>query len=929
MSRQGGSAAERDVEKPSPLFVSRLAIRTVLCYLVASLVWIVLSDDVAFRLPVPEHEQHIIHTYKGLALVLLMAPLLYWLLHRAEAEVRATETLRQAEAERARQELVTSQLAGRVGTWTLDLDTDELGWSDALLQLAEVKPSRFGGHFGFLAKFMPHDDFARLDYQRDRARLTGEPVRLTCRFDTPRKRTLYFELRSQVERDASGRPRRLVGSAQDVTLRLRARQRLLLTQQRLLSNQRRLLAAFEHAPLGVLIAGRDERVRWLNETARQLLGRERDEPPGGDLFEQLGEDSGAVRRECARLLEGKADRVAFDKALSRPDGTMVWLRANGSLLRDEKGAPRYFVWMLDDISARKEHEHARDEQLRARRLASAVFEFSGEALGVTDAQLRYISVNKAFERVCGYSSAEMAGRHLSVLAADAPQNDPALSALTRSLASQQAWTGELQGQRKGGELFRLLTTVTAVHDDHGAVSNYVVALSDLTQQRQLDARLERLTRTDKLTGLPNRQALEDTIARLVRTEGAAGASIGVILLGYDRFHAVNEVLGTAQADRVLRDAASRLTQSLEEGYFVARYGGARFAVVPPRGISREELAELATHCTNLLRVRCSGASGGEVMLTVSAGVSTTSPERADQAVLLSQAESALVLQEPHEHSTLRFFSPDVASQVSRRLALEAGLLQPGWRDEFQVMLQPKWDIVTKRVTGAEALLRWHSRELGQVAPGEFIDVAEEHSVILEIGRWVVSKVVEALANHRDRCPALRVAINLSARQLEDDCLPKFISQVVREAGLPPSCLEFELTETWLASNPIGARRFLADLRSLGFSVALDDFGVGYSSLASLSQLPVDVVKLDRSFVERLPESEAACVVASSMLDMANRLHMTTVAEGVETEAQREFLARAGCQHAQGWLVAPALPLADFFGRYERGEWFTGASAPRH
>src|SRR5690606_10321044 len=206
---------------------------------------------------------------------------------------------------------------------------------------------------------------------------------------------------------------------------------------------------------------------------------------------------------------------------------------------------------------------------------------------------------------------------------------------------------------KGGELFRLLTTVTAVHDDRGAVSNYVVVLSDLTQQRQLDARLERLTRIDKLTGLPNRQALEDTIARLVRTEGAAGASIGVILLGYDRFHAVNEVLGTAQADRVLRDAASRLTQSLEDGYFVARYGGARFAVVPPPGTSREELAELATHCTSLLRARSSSASGSEVMLTVSAGVSTTSPERADQAVLLSQAESALVLQEPHEHSTLR------------------------------------------------------------------------------------------------------------------------------------------------------------------------------------------------------------------------------------------------------------------------------------
>jgi diguanylate cyclase (GGDEF)-like protein len=471
-------------------------------------------------------------------------------------------------------------------------------------------------------------------------------------------------------------------------------------------------------------------------------------------------------------------------------------------------------------------------------------------------------------------------------------------------------------------------TITAVLDDRGVVSNYVAVLADLTQQRQLDARLERLTRTDKLTGLPNRQALEDRLARLIRTAGATGTSIGVILLGYDRFHAVNEVLGMAQADRVLRDAASRLTQSLEDGYFVARYGGTRFAVVPPPGTSREELTELATHCIALLQARHGSTGGGEVMLTVSAGVSTTSPERADHAILLSQAESALVLQEAHEHSSLRFFSPDVASQVSRRLALEAGLLQPGWREQFQVHLQPKWDIVTKRISGAEALLRWYSPELGQVAPGEFIDVAEEHSVILEIGRWVVSKVVEALARHRDHCPHLRVAINLSARQLEDNGLPQFIAQSVREAGLLPSCLEFELTETWLVSSPLGARRFLSDLRTLGFTVALDDFGVGYSSLASLSQLPVDVVKLDRSFVERLPGSEAACVVASSMLDMANRLHMATVAEGVETEAQRAFLANAGCRQAQGWLVSPAVPLDEFFSRYRNGDWLDAAAIGR-
>jgi PAS domain S-box-containing protein len=252
--------------------------------------------------------------------------------------------------------------------------------------------------------------------------------------------------------------------------------------------------------------------------------------------------------------------------------------------------------------------------------------------------------------------------------------------------------------------------------------------------------------------------------------------------------------------------------------------------------------------------------------------------------------------------------------LPRRLAVESCLLQARFKDELSVVLQPRWSISTKRTTGAEALVRWHSAQLGTVSPHEFIPIAEQHAVILQLGRWVVTEVTDMIARHQKQFPELQVSVNLSARQLEDPGFIRFLSQTVERAGIAPSSLEFELTETSLVQNQDACCGFLQSLRGLGFSVALDDFGAGYSSLAYLTQFPVDVVKLDRCFVEQLPDNGTACVVASSVLELANRLQVLTVAEGVENESQRRVLEQAGCHQAQGWLVSPAVPADQFFGQ---------------
>ena len=262
-------------------------------------------------------------------------------------------------------------------------------------------------------------------------------------------------------------------------------------------------------------------------------------------------------------------------------------------------------------------------------------------------------------------------------------------------------------------------------------------------------------------------------------------------------------------------------------------------------------------------------------------------------------------------------SPGLGAGVARRCAVEAALLHAALDDEFSLHLQPKWCITTQRTIGAEALLRWNSATLGQVSPDEFIPIAEKHRVIRDLGRWVVRRVLRELAARRGQHEHLQVSINLSARQLDDETFPGFVAAAVAKAGLSPSRLQFELTETSLVQNQAAARAFLMELRAHGFTVALDDFGAGYSSLSYLAQFPVDVLKLDRSFVEQLPHNPRARVVASSIIEMAGRLNIQTVAEGVETEMQRAILEAAGCHQAQGWLVCKALPVGDFFRRANR------------
>lgn len=317
------------------------------------------------------------------------------------------------------------------------------------------------------------------------------------------------------------------------------------------------------------------------------------------------------------------------------------------------------------------------------------------------------------------------------------------------------------------------------------------------------------------------------------------------------------------------------------------------------------------------------ATGEGTPTPAAAGGSPAAPGNARPARVTRAGGPTSTLQPPHRTDAARIdasrhpgLPSAAAAAVSRRVAVEAGLLLADLDEEFTLQLQPRWCVRTRQILGAEALLRWNCPGLGAVSPAEFIPIAEQHPIIRLLGRWIVVQAVRTVACCIDRHPALQVSINLSACQLQDEDFPRFVAATVAQAGLAPSCIQFELTETSLVCNLDAARSFLEALRRDGFSVALDDFGAGYSSLSYLARFPVDVIKLDRSFVKQLPDDSATRVVASGIIAMARRLGIRTVGEGVETEGQRQFLEGAGCREAQGWLVSKALPAEDFLRRLD-------------
>ena len=573
--------------------------------------------------------------------------------------------------------------------------------------------------------------------------------------------------------------------------------------------------------------------------------------------------------------------------------------------------PREIAAVALEFNAMIDAQQSAVEQLR---IAATAFE-SQQGLNIMNADKVILQVNQAFTVITGYTADECVGRTPRFMRSDRHADDY-FDQMWQTAQRSGGWQGEIWTRRKNGEVFPDWVTLTAVRSKLGAITHYVSSHIDITERKLAEDRITQLAFYDPLTTLPNRRLLLDRLQRAVASGKRSRLYGALLLIDLDDFKTLNDTLGHHQGDLLMQQVAQRLSSCTREGDTVARLGGDEFVVmIESLSGSAEEAAAETEAAAERIGVALNQPyllAGQQHRSTASIGATLFSGQHAAADEALKQAELAMYQAKAAGRDTMRFFDPEMQDKVSHRAALEADLREAVKLEQFVVHYQPQV-VGEGRMTGAEALLRWQHPRRGAVQPAEFIPLAEENGLILVIGQWVLETVCAQLTKWAGdaRTESLTIAVNISALQLQQSNFVETIQSVLRRTGANPQRLKLELTESLLVADIESTITKMRALKAIGVGFSLDDFGTGFSSLSYLKRLPLEQLKIDRSFVTDILTDVNDAAIARIVIALAESLGLTVIAEGVETEAQREFLARERCAAYQGFLFSRPLPVAEF------------------
>ena len=540
-------------------------------------------------------------------------------------------------------------------------------------------------------------------------------------------------------------------------------------------------------------------------------------------------------------------------------------------------------------------------------LAASVFDSSHEGIMIFGPDWRIRKVNRAFSEITGWRGEDIVGKPASVLCSDR-KGRARLKEIVADVRESGYWEGELWSRQKSGGLFPERRKVSAVRDPaNGDVLHYVVIISDISEQKYAEQRINRLAHYDQTTDLPNRLLFNDKLNQTIAEARREEKQFALLTVDLDGFKVINDTRGHATGDRLLKAVSSRLQQLPQESYFSARIGGDEFAIlcfqVEDDNSHRESLNTRCREMVDLIGMPYV-LDGEETVVTTSVGVAVY-PENGDDAqTLLKHSGLAVLLAKKMGRGRFEYYRSDQCREAEQQIALTNLLRQAVTKNQFRLHFQSKHDVTNRSVVGYEALIRWQLDDGVIVSPGQFIPVAEETGLISAIGEWVMRAACEQTQEWRRKgFPFGRVSVNISGRQFTDRKFVDAIARILRETGASASDLELEITETWLMEDPERSAEVIASLRGMGFHLSIDDFGVAYSSMNYLKYFQVDTIKIDRSFTrDILTDNESRAIVAA-IIAMGHHLGLNILAEGVETAGQLDCLADAGCDEAQGFFFS--------------------------
>lgn len=601
-------------------------------------------------------------------------------------------------------------------------------------------------------------------------------------------------------------------------------------------------------------------------------------------------------------INGQRDNFKLECRMRHKDGHWVDILSRAFLVKNEQDKAVRVVGTHVDISEQKSTE-------AMIHLLSQTVEQSPVLVEITDTGGRIQYVNSTFERVTGYSAEEVIGRNPSFLTSGlTPENRQ--QEIWGALHSGQPWTGELQNRKKNGDIYWENAHIAPVFDPSDKVTHYLAVKEDITEKRTQEERILRQAHFDALTGLPNRFLALDRLTQLTKEAKRTGTQVAVLFLDLDGFKRVNDSLGHEAGDRLLVLAADRLLSGVRDGDTVCRLGGDEFIILLSGLTQAVDARPVVMGLISRFREPFT-LNGRDLIVTTSIGIAVFPEDGNQPAELLSNADTAMYHSKEQGRNTYHYFTSAMNQNVSRRLALEEQLHGALDRGEFSLNYQPLVDLTSGRITGAEALLRWHNTALGEVSPEEFIPIAEQTGSIDEIGQHVLQQALAWTGAWREiQGDGFKIAVNLSPRQFRNPRLATNIDQALQQAGVPATALELEITEGVLMSGHAYIESTLTTLKELGVNIAMDDFGTGYSSLSYLRSYPFNVLKIDRSFIHDITVDPADRELVNAAILMAHGLGLKVIAEGVETVEQLENLRAMGCETAQGYYFSkPVSPEA--------------------
>ncbi|TAN71351.1 MAG: EAL domain-containing protein [Methylobacter sp.] len=686
------------------------------------------------------------------------------------------------------------------------------------------------------------------------------------------------------------------GFITDVTERKRA-------TTALLESEARFRTMADSAPVLIWIASPDKFFHYFNKGWLEFTGRTMEQEVGNGWIENVHPED---FQRCFETYVSSFDarrEFSMEYRLRRFDGEYRWLLDHGVPLYDEQETFLGYIGSCIDITRRKLAE-------TDLRIASTAFE-SQEAMAITDKNQVILRVNQAFVRVTGYSVEEVVGKTPALLKSGR-QDAEFYQAMWESLSNDGHWQGEIWNRRKNGEVYPEWLNITAVTDERGRVTNYVASFSDITERKTAEYEIQHLAFYDPLTQLPNRRLLQERLKHGIDVERREGKQLALLMLDLDRFKAVNDSLGHQAGDALLQQVATRITSRLREVDMVARLGGDEFIVLLEDISHPDDAARVAEEIIASLSKPFQLIQSDDVRIGASIGIGLY-PQHGDSAeILLDHADAALYHAKDQGRGCFAYFSEDLTIAVRERIALEVRLRKAIEQEELRVFYQAQTDIASGRIVGAEALVRWLDPVEGLIPPVRFIPIAEETKLIVEIGEWVLRETCRQGRQWLDMgLPPLTLAVNVSPQQFRRSDINALVATVLQDTGFPARQLELEITESGLMENHDKTTHILNSLHAQGIHLAIDDFGTGYSSLTYLKHFPLDVLKIDKSFIDDIPHNKDDMEIASTIVAIGHTLGFKVLAEGVETLEQLAFLQAQNCDLYQGYLKSRPLPADEF------------------